>query len=93
MWSSGNGYDEYALALTGATFVPLQGVFNLAVYIRPRYMKDIKSSVTSSAIVSMMSTISDRAMRRISRKSSMDVCFNNADASAAPISQMSTNKQ
>lgn len=37
-WAGGSSFTDYGLILTAATLVPLQGFWNMLVYIRPRYV-------------------------------------------------------
>jgi hypothetical protein len=37
MLASGKGYDIYGLTLAASTMVPLQGFWNMCVYVKPRY--------------------------------------------------------
>jgi len=50
-WAGGRSFTNYGLILTAATMVPLQGFWNLLVYLRPRYLqkKRDKASRTGTA--------------------------------------------
>ncbi len=38
-WSSGRGFSNYGLILAAGTMVPLQGLWNFFVYVRPRFLQ------------------------------------------------------
>lgn len=44
-WAGGSSFTNYGLILTPATLVPLQGFWNMPVYIKPRYGNQIAESV------------------------------------------------
>eukprot|EP00565_Helicotheca_tamesis_P009073 CAMPEP_0185728338 /NCGR_PEP_ID=MMETSP1171-20130828/3716_1 /TAXON_ID=374046 /ORGANISM="Helicotheca tamensis, Strain CCMP826" /LENGTH=823 /DNA_ID=CAMNT_0028397037 /DNA_START=55 /DNA_END=2526 /DNA_ORIENTATION=+ len=39
-WANGKDFTNYGFILTAGTMVPLQGFWNMLVYVRPRYFKD-----------------------------------------------------
>lgn len=46
-WAGGSALTNYGLVLTAATLVPLQGFWNMLVYIRPRHWKKAKNALSS----------------------------------------------
>ena len=46
-WSGGVAFTRYGFILTAGTMVPLQGFWNMLVYIRPRYLKGIAKSLST----------------------------------------------
>lgn len=47
-WAGGTAFTRYGFILTAGTMVPLQGWWNLIVYIRPRYGKNIINSISKA---------------------------------------------
>lgn len=46
-WVRGSALTNYGLVLTAAALVPLQGFWNMLVYIRPRHWKKVKKALSS----------------------------------------------
>lgn len=67
MWSSGKAFSVYGFILYAASTVPMQGVFNFLVYIRPRYLDESVESVSA-----LMRRISIRFSRQSTTQMQID---------------------
>ncbi|KAL9183978.1 hypothetical protein ACHAXT_002064 [Thalassiosira profunda] len=55
-WAGGRSFTNYGLILTAATMVPLQGFWNVLVYLRPRYLQKRRDKATRTGTTSNTST-------------------------------------
>mmetsp|Transcript_16015 Transcript_16015/g.34843 ORF Transcript_16015/g.34843 Transcript_16015/m.34843 type:complete len:900 (-) Transcript_16015:27-2726(-) len=71
-WASGYAFTNYGFILAAGTMVPLQGFWNMLVYIRPRHFDKAAKQFTSTMATLTSSFLMRRKNSRDSRHSSTD---------------------
>lgn len=69
-WASGYAFTNYGFILAAGTMVPLQGFWNMLVYIRPRYSDKAAKQFTTTMATLGSSFLMRRKTSRDSRHSS-----------------------